>query len=69
MDNMHKRLKETRTALNMNQYEIAAKLGIKQPLWNRWENGKAEISSKNLYHVCKTLGISADWLLGLSDEP
>lgn len=62
------RLKQIRQTKKLSQYEIADKLNIKQPQWARWESGKLEISGKNIYHICKTLRISADWLLGLTDS-
>lgn len=68
MENMHIRLKQAREERGLNQYEISALLKIKQPTWNKYENDKSGMSAETLYNICKTLNISADWLLGLTGE-
>lgn len=67
MEKMHIRLKQAREQKGLNQYEISALLGIKQPTWNKYENDKSGMSAETLYNICKTLDVSADWLLGLKD--
>lgn len=67
MENLHIRLKQAREEKGLNQYEISALLKIKQPTWNKYENAKSGMSAETLYNICKTLNISADWLLGLKD--
>lgn len=59
------RLKEARGS--MTQAEIARILGIKQQNWARWEAGVVYPGAEKIHHICSTLGISADWLLGLKD--
>lgn len=34
-----------------------------------FEQGKFDASSKTTCTLCETLGITSDWLLGLSDTP
>lgn len=34
----------------------------------RWSFGKTQPSVANVIKICEMYGISADWLLGLSDE-
>ena len=43
-----KRLTEQRKYNNMTQRDVAQKLGISQPSYIRYENGKAEPSIENL---------------------
>lgn len=63
------RFKELRTKLGLTQVEIAAKLGIPQTAWSRLEIGKvADPRASTIVHVCTTFGVSADWLLGLTEE-
>ena len=66
MENRELRLKEARENLKLTQTEIATKLGMAQQTYQKIESGKAEnIRITTLKHICKTLNISADWLLGL----
>lgn len=60
------KLKEARGA--MTQAEIARLLGVKQQNWARWEAGVVYPGAEKLHHICSTLGISADWLLGLTER-
>ena len=52
-----------------SQAEIARILGIKQQNWARWESGVVFPGAETLHHICATFHVSADWLLGLSDQP
>lgn len=62
------RFKELRTGLGMTQAEIAQKLGIAQQAWARFESGKVpDPRTSTIVHICKTLGVSSDWLLGLDE--
>lgn len=62
------RIKETREKNHLTQTEAAAKLGMKQQSYQKIESGKAsDIKISTLFNICKTFGVSADWLLGLSD--
>lgn len=63
------RYKELRKRLGLTQEQIAQKLGITQSAWARMENGGVpDIRVSTLFHICKTLNVSADWLLGLSEK-
>lgn len=61
-------LKEFRTMYQVSQKEVADKIGIDQRQWSRYENGINEIPIRYLKVICKAYGVSADWLLGLSDN-
>ena len=41
--------------------------GISQATYTQWKNGTNEMSVHTLCKICKTLNISADYLLGLMD--
>ncbi len=61
--------KELRQHLGLTQNEIADKLGIKQSAWARLESGGVpDPRCSTIVHICKTLNVSADWLLGLTDK-
>ena len=69
MSTVQERLKEARQALGLTQTEIAAKLGMKQATWQKLESGKTpDMRISTLKHICETLNISSDWLLGLKDQ-
>ena len=51
-----------------SQRVIAGLLGIPQQNWQRYESGVSEPGLGLLHDVCVKLGVSADWLLGLTEE-
>lgn len=65
----HDRLKFLRESSGHTQESFAQAMGrdIKQ-IW-RWETGKAAPSADAIIDLAKELGVSADYLLGLIDEP
>ena len=60
-----KRLRELRG--EMSQEEFATIIGAKQTSYSSWERGVKEPSISALSQISSTLGVSADWLLGLSE--
>ena len=67
MQNSQVRFKELRQKLGLSQLEICELLGMKQPTWQKLESGTtADPRASTIVHICKTLGVSADWLLGLN---
>lgn len=50
-----------------SQSSFAAKLGLSQSNYWKYENGKAKLNSDLITKICKTCNCSAEWLLGLSD--
>lgn len=67
MQNYGKRLKAARKAKGLTQVEIAAILGVTQGSYQRMETGNHDLKMSTIYQLCKTLNISADWLLGLKE--
>lgn len=67
MQDYGKRLKQARLERGYTQAEIAAKLGIPQQNYQRYESGKFDLKMSSIFNICKALNISADWLLGLKE--
>lgn len=59
------RLKELRGPIS--QAEMARQVGIAQQGWARYESGKVVPGAEALHQICESSGVSADWILGLSD--
>ena len=63
------RLKEARITRNLTQCQLADKLNLSQQAYQRLEAGvTTDMRISTLKNICKTLDISADWLLGLTDD-
>ena len=63
-----KRLMMLRAESGESQADIARETGVSMPAVNRWENGNRTPRSDSIVALCKHYNVSADWLLGLSDE-
>ena len=64
------RLKSARKIKDLKQKELEAMSGIPQNTISRIELGKnPEISTRTLAALARALTVSADYLLGLKDEP
>lgn len=59
------RLLELRSTLT--QKEMAMRVGIAQQHWARYETGETEPKIGVLFKIASVFGVSADWLLGLTD--
>lgn len=60
---MGQRIMTKRHALRMTQEELAGKLGVSTQMISNLELGKKAIRPENLAKLCKTLEISADFVL------
>ena len=58
------RLHELRNQSKMTQRDIAAHLGITQPSYIRYENGKSEPTLECLVKIADLFDVSVDYLLG-----
>ena len=67
MEVFGKNLIELRKLNNMTQRQVAEKLGIAQPSYIRYENGKAEPSLENLVKIADIFDVSIDYLCGRKD--
>ena len=51
-----------------SQMEMAAFVGgITQAAWAQWEMGARQPKLDVFAHICKQLGVTADWLIGIDD--
>ena len=62
------RLRQIREANELTQREMSDILGISQQHYSMYELGKRTLDIKQVIHICHTLNVSADYLLGLTDE-
>ena len=61
-------MSELRKARGLSQRAAAAELHISQALLSHYENGAREPGLGFVCRACKYYGVSADYLLGLSDS-
>lgn len=69
MNNFHKRLKELRTLKAMTLDELAKALNTTKTTLSRYENNKRIADSDFIVEACRYFCVSADYILGLSDNP
>lgn len=62
-----KRLKELRTEKNISQKDLAEIIDTNNSSVCDWECGRAEPNFDTLVRLCAFFGVSADYLLGISD--
>lgn len=62
------RLKTIREARGYTQDDLAEMLNTNRLQIYRWENGKTDPPSEAVAALSKVLGVSADYLLGISDS-
>ena len=67
MKRFQEALIEQRKLNRLTQREVAKRLGISQPSYIRYENGKAEPSLENLVKLADLFDVSVDYLLGRTD--
>lgn len=58
------KFKICRNSLGMSQREVAAKLGVAQPVYQRFEKGIYECSYAQLVALADIFDVSIDYLLG-----
>lgn len=62
-------MSELRRARGLSQRKAAADLKISQALLSHYENGAREPGLSFVCRACRYYGVSADYILGLSDSP
>jgi transcriptional regulator with XRE-family HTH domain len=65
---LFQRLKDLREDRDMAQKQIAAVLGIDQRVYSNYETGKRDIPVRHLIKLADYYGVSADYLLGMTNE-
>ncbi len=63
------RLLELRKANKENQMDLAELLSVGKSQISEMENGKKSTTVEKLALICEHYKVSADYLLGLSDDP
>jgi len=62
------RFNEILNTCGKSQVEIAKAIGVSKQCVNDYKKGKSVPSIETLYLMCKFLDVSADYLMGLSDN-
>lgn len=68
MKNYTERMRDLREDHDKTQQEVAGYLGTTQQVYSRYEKGINEIPVRHIIALCKYYGVSADYLLGLTDK-
>ena len=63
------RLRKLRKAAHEKQDDLADVLGITKTQISDMENGKSGTNLDRLYQLCHYYQVSADYLLGITDDP
>lgn len=63
-----KRIRDLREDSDKTQQQIANILGTSQTMYARYERGANELPLRHLLTLCHYYGVSADYILGLSDK-
>ena len=63
-----KRFNEVLTYSKISQTELAARVNVSKQCISDYKSGKSFPSIQTLFLICKVLEVSADYLLGLTDE-
>ena len=61
-------LKDIMIDFDLNQSQLAEKIGLKQSQVSEWLKGKSKPGYDSIRAICIALEISADRLLGLDDK-
>ena len=63
------RIRALREDRDITQQTIADILGTSQTMYARYERGANELPIRHLITLCKFYNVSADYILGLIDNP
>ncbi|MBQ2746583.1 MAG: helix-turn-helix transcriptional regulator [Clostridia bacterium] len=66
--NYRTRIKDLREDRDITQAQIGALLQKSQQGYNHIETGRAELKIDDLVKLCKFYNVSADYIIGLTDE-
>lgn len=65
----YERIKGLREDRDIKQIEIAKLLGTDQSYYSKYERGVHPMNANQIKKLAEYFNISADYILGLSDEP
>ena len=63
------RMRNLREDADKTQADIAAVLGTSQTMYARYERGANELPIRHLLTLCSSYHVSADYFLGLKEDP
>lgn len=63
------RLKEVRNQRKLTLDELSKRTGVDRSQLYRYEHGSSDTTSASLTALARELGVTTDYLVGLSDEP
>lgn len=63
-----RRMRDLREDHDLTQQQVANYLGTSQTMYARYERGANELPIRHLIQLCKLYHISADYILGLTDQ-
>ena len=69
MNETGERIKELRTEKKLTQSQLATHINFGHAIVGFWESGKRKPAADAIIALCKFFNVSADYLLGLSDNP
>jgi len=69
MHNLPQRLIQLKTERNILQKDIAKDNSIALRTYQSYEKGESEPTTTTIIKLCNYFNVSADYLLGLSDDP
>lgn len=65
---LNKNIKNLRLSRNISQVELARRLNVSKQSVSNWENDNIQPSIEMLVKIAKSLDVSTDYLLGLSNQ-
>ena len=69
MEIVAKRLRELRHSVNLSQARLAKAIGLQQSAINRYENDQTDPSCDTLLRYADYFDVSADYILGRTENP
>ena len=69
MTDYRTRLRNVREDRDLTQAEVGKILNKSQQGYNHIEAGRAELKIEDLIRLCRYYNLSADYILGITDEP
>lgn len=62
------RIRDLRNDNDLKQSIVAKKIGISQQYYSEYERNKRELPIRHLIKLCENYNVSADYILGFTDE-
>ena len=66
---MYRRIRDLREDNDLTQKEMAKELNCSQQVYSNYELGQRDIPTDILIKLAKFYNVSADYILGISDNP